>query len=506
MKRSYLILLHSLLAIGLLASQCLAETPAPSVEREFRAAWIATVANIDWPSRPGLSPEEQRQEMIALLDLARDLRMNAVVFQVRPGCDAMYESQLEPWSEYLTGTPGEGPADGYDPLEFAVQAAHDRGLELHAWFNPYRAWHASSKSEVPPNHISKTHPEMVKKYGSYLWLDPGDPAAANHSCNVILDVVRRYDIDAIHFDDYFYPYPVTDEDKQEVPFPDDASWAQYKEQTPAAQRLSRDDWRRDNVNRFLARVAKETKQIKPWVRFGVSPFGIYRPGHPASIQGFDAYDKLYADSKKWLNEGTVDYFSPQLYWPIDQKAQSFPVLLKWWQQQNTHQRHLWPGLFTSKVLADGAGWKPTEIEQQIDVVRTDISAPGHIHFSIKAIQQNRSGLQDLLREQVYTSPALPPATTWCQLPNSTGGQHSIGVAVKDGTTRVALQPESGKAPWLWLVQCHIGDQWQTQIIPGGQTDCTFPGTVATKQDVVVYPVDRLNQIGNAIGPSEFETN
>ncbi len=215
-----------------------AETPPP-VHREFRAAWIATVDNIDWPSKPGLPPTEQRQELIALLDLVADLRMNAVVFQVRPACDALYASELEPWSEYLTGTAGKAPEDGYDPLEFAVTEAHRRGIELHAWFNPYRALHPSSKSPAPSNHISKTQPELVKQYGNYLWLDPGEPKAAEHSRQVILDVVRRYDIDAVHFDDYFYPYPVVDDNKAEIPFPDDASWRKYIARTPRKERRSR---------------------------------------------------------------------------------------------------------------------------------------------------------------------------------------------------------------------------------------------------------------------------
>ncbi|WP_425395057.1 glycoside hydrolase family 10 protein [Aeoliella sp.] len=503
-KAASWLLVELLLAAFLQPPVHAAEAQPPEVNREFRAAWIATVANIDWPSRAGLAPEVQRQEMITLLDVARDLRMNAVVFQVRPGCDAMYRSELEPWSEYLTGTAGQAPDDDFDPLEFAVEAAHERGLELHAWFNPYRAWHASAKSEVPPGHISKTQPEIVKRYGKYLWLDPGEPAAAEHSVQVILDVVRRYDIDAVHFDDYFYPYPVV-ENKKEVPFPDDESWAKYLAQSPRAERLSRDDWRRDNVNRFLERVASEVKEAKPWVRFGISPFGIYRPGQPPSIAGFDAYDKLYADAKKWLADGTVDYFSPQLYWPIEQKAQSFPVLLEWWDQQNTHQRHLWPGLFTSKILADGKGWKPAEIGQQIDVVRTAVPAPGHIHFSIKAIQQNRSGIQDLLREEVYTEPAIPPATDWCELPDSATGEHSVRAVVDDSTTRVELRTESGSAPWLWLVQCHIGDGWTTQVVPGAKSDCVFQGVVNNVDEVVVRPIDRLNRMGDATGPLSIES-
>ena len=486
-----------------LSLPCSAAGDPPPIAREFRAAWIATVANIDWPSQPGLSPQEQRREMLELLDLVRGLRMNAVVLQVRPACDALYASKCEPWSEYLTGVAGQAPSDGYDPLAFAVDAAHERGLELHAWFNPYRALHPTAKSPVPPNHISKTKPAIVKKYGKYQWLDPGEPEAAAHSLRVILDVVTRYDVDAVHFDDYFYPYPITDEDDTEISFPDDESWAKYLERTPATKQMPRDDWRRENVNRFLASVADEVKKVKPWVRFGVSPFGIYRPGQPESIRGFDAYAKLYADSKKWLADGTVDYLTPQLYWPIDQKAQSFPVLLDWWQAQNTHQRPIWPGLYTSKVLANGEGWPASEIAAQIEVVRAKLESPGHVHFSIKAIKENRSGLQEMLRDQVYGDPAIPPATTWCKLPDA-DCDATVRIHTEGGETTVKLNVARGERPWLWAVQYRADDRWATQIVPGGEESLTLVGPTDMSLQVVVRAVDRLNRIGPPLRASANE--
>ncbi len=217
---------------------CAAATAAepPPVAREFRGAWIATVANIDWPSKPGLPVDEQKRELVKLLDLAVELNLNAVVLQVRPACDALYASTLEPWSPFLTGTMGQAPDPFYDPLEFAVTEAHRRGLELHAWFNPYRASHPSYKGHLSPNHISRTHPEFVKQYGEYLWLDPGEPGAAEHSLAVIMDVVRRYDVDGVHFDDYFYPYPIAGEDGKPLDFPDDASWAKYLAASVASRR------------------------------------------------------------------------------------------------------------------------------------------------------------------------------------------------------------------------------------------------------------------------------
>jgi len=293
-------------------------TPPPPA-REFRGAWIATVANIDWPSKPGLGVAEQKAELIALLDRAAQLKLNAIIFQVRPACDAMYVSPLEPWSEYLTGAMGRAPQPFYDPLAFAIGEAHRRGLELHAWFNPFRALHPRARSPVAPNHISRTHPGWVRKYGDQLWLDPGEPAARDYVLSVVMDVVRRYDVDGVQFDDYFYPDPEKDTAGRELVFPDDATWRKFG--LPGGF-LSRDDWRRANVNQFIQRVYQSIKAVKPRVKFGVSPKGIWRPGYPQQIRGMDAYAKIYADSRKWLANGWLDYFSPELYWPIEPKEQS----------------------------------------------------------------------------------------------------------------------------------------------------------------------------------------
>src|SRR5882724_12073739 len=274
-------------------------TPPP-LAREFRGVWIATVANIDWPSKPGLTTAQQKAELISLLSHAAQLKLNAVIFQVRPACDALYDSKIEPWSEYLTGVMGKAPEPFYDPLAFALEEAHKRGLELHAWFNPYRALHKSHSGNISAGHISRTHPELVRSYGEYLWLDPGEREVQEYSLRVVMDVVKRYDIDGVQFDDYFYPDP-TGLNRE---FPDEASWRKYG----VSGKLSRADWRRENVNAFISRVYTSIKAAKPWVKFGVAPFGIWRPGEPAQITGFDAYASLYADSRKWLAEGWVDYF------------------------------------------------------------------------------------------------------------------------------------------------------------------------------------------------------
>src|SRR5438445_2574518 len=381
----------------------------PSPPREFRGVWVATVSNIDWPSKKGLSTKEQQAELRAIFNKCVELKLNAVILQVRPMCDALYASKLEPWSEYLTGTLGKAPNPGYDPLELAVKEAHARGLELHAWFNPYRARHPSATSPIPDDHLIKRRPDLAKPYGKHHWLNPTHEDVQNHSMSVVLDVVRRYDVDGVHMDDYFYPYKEKDADGKIIPFPDDDTWKAY--QMSARRQLSRDDWRRDAVNRFVQRFYREVKELKPWVKVGISPFGIWRPGNPPGIAGFDQYAELYADAKLWLNEGWVDYFTPQLYWPIKQEKQSYPKLLAWWAGENTKNRHLWPGNAAYRAAAKAKGWTVQELADQVRATRDQKGATGNIHFSMKPILRNAGGLADVL-QSVYTEPALIPAVTW----------------------------------------------------------------------------------------------
>lgn len=377
----------------------------PEPTREFRGFWVATVGNIDFPSKQGLGVRQLQGELRAIVRRAVEMHCNAIVFQVRPACDALYESKLEPWSEYLTGSQGKSP--GFDPLVYLVTECRKAGTEIHAWFNPFRARPAVSKGKTHPSHISKTNPDMVRTYGTMQWLDPGDPRVRQHSLDVIADVVERYDIDGVHIDDYFYPYREVDKATgKDLPFPDDVSYSAYRQ---GGGQLLRDDWRRSNVDVFVEAMYRRVHSIKSTCLIGISPFGIWRPGYPAQIKGFDAYDQIYADSRKWLIEGWVDYFTPQLYWPIDRKPQSFPVLLSWWLGQNPHARHIWPGLYTGKYDA-------TEIEYQIKTARGMDGATGHIHFSTKRllngdVRKGRSHAAHL-RSRVYTSPAIIPASPW----------------------------------------------------------------------------------------------
>jgi uncharacterized lipoprotein YddW (UPF0748 family) len=475
-----------------------ANVSVPAPMREFRGAWIATVANIDWPSAKGLSSAEQKAEMIALLDRAAQLKLNAVVFQVRPACDALYASEIEPWSEFLTGTMGKPPQPLYDPLSFAIEEAHKRGLELHAWFNPYRAGHPSAKSPASPNHVSHLHPSWVRHYGHALWLDPGEKEVQDYSLRVVMDVVHRYDVDGIHFDDYFYPYKENDAAGRELDFPDDASWQKFG----AGGKLTRDDWRRENVNSFIARVYAGIKAAKPWVKFGVSPFGIWRPGSPAQISGFDAYDKLYADSRKWLSKGWVDYFAPQLYWSIDSPEQSFPVLLKWWSEQNPKGRHIYPGLDDTKTSPrrrshEDSLWKPLEIVNQIRLTRKQSGAGGHLHWNMGTLLRN-DALDDALLKNLYAQPALIPAFPW--LDKIAPAKPVVSAVIEGpegGNQKVKVSWSGGAAqkPWLWVLQSRNRD-WKTEILPEGKTSITLAGLLP---DVIA--VSAVDRNGNCSAPA-----
>ena len=362
--------------------------PICGLQAEFRGAWVATVHNIDWPSAPGLSAATQKEQLRAILDRAAELKLNAILLQVRPMSDALYHSEKEPWSRFLTGEQGVSP--GYDPLEFAIQEAHARQIELHVWLNPFRA---SSSADMPlaTNHVAKKHPEWIRRHGNQLWVDPGEPAAREYVLGVFLDIVRRYNIDGVHIDDYFYPYPLK---PGAASFPDNATWERYGRKTG----LTRGDWRRENINDFVRSMYRRVKSAKPSVRVGISPFGIWRPGVPPTTEAqLDAYAQLFADSRKWLAEGWCDYLAPQLYWSIQPAKQSFPVLLDWWRAQS-RGKPVWPGIATERI---GRSRPAREIVEQIKITRRGTSSPGHIHWSMKSLMRNQGGVTDLLRTISY---------------------------------------------------------------------------------------------------------
>lgn len=422
----------------------------PSAEREFRAAWVATVDNINWPSKPGLSVADQKKEALALLDLLYENNFNAVIFQVRPHCDAMYKSNIEPWSYYLTGEEGKAPDPNYDPLEFWIKEAHARGLELHAWLNPYRA-HSPAGGEITDVSIIKKRPDLVLKLGQegYWWMDPALKGTQDHSYSVVMDLVKRYDLDGIHFDDYFYPYPEYNNGKD---FPDDKSWQAYQK---SGGKLSRGDYRREAVNTFIQRVYKGIKAEKPFVKFGLSPFGIWRPYNPPGIgTSFDQHNTLYADARKWLNKGWIDYYSPQLYWPVNQLAQSYPLLLGWWNTQNTKGRHLWPGISLSRAQVDKAS---DEAINEIMIARGILpKSPGVVHWSIGSLQYS-PGLIKAIADGPYKRRALVPASPW--LSKKLPAPPEVSISLEKDSLKISWNYKNPEDISTWVVYYKQGPRW-----------------------------------------------
>jgi uncharacterized lipoprotein YddW (UPF0748 family) len=416
--------------------------------------------------------EQQKAELVAIIKQLQALNFNALVLQVRPEGDAVYASELEPWSAWITGTQGKAPSPFYDPLEFAIAQCHQRNIELHAWFNPYRARANSQVPNVRP-HIAVTNPEVVYQWGSQLWMDPGAKIVQDRAYNVIIDVVRRYDLDAIHLDDYFYPYPISGK-----PFPDDKTYGAYK---ASGGKLSLEDWRRENVNQMVLRLSQGIKATKPHVKFGISPFGIYRSGEPAGIVGLDAYNVLYADSKKWLQQGWIDYIAPQLYWRTDQTKQGYQTLLKWWTEINTKQRHVYAGNNLGQL--DGKEWKNSEIAKQIQISRNlagNLSL-GNIFFSMTGIKENRQGIADQFKTD-YPTPALVPTMSW---QSSITPPPPKNLKFMDG--KLNWEAGDNQPVRSWTLYSQNNNNWIIQrILSAGTTFATVPpGTYA------VCAVDRL---------------
>ena len=391
MQRARPFVLLALLAAFAAPLPAAAQAPP---KREFRGAWIATVLNLDWPSQ-GASAADQKSGLVYQLDQLKASGVNVVVFQVRPEADALYRSSIEPWSYYLTGVQGRDP--GYDPLAFAVDEAHKRGMELHAWFNPYRAIRQTNTYPKAPNHVSLTHPEWILTFtegnGNTLRIvDPGKQAARDYTARIVADVVRRYDIDGVHFDDYFYPYPGTG-------FPgittqDDATFA-----SEPRGFTDRGAWRRDNTRLFVKQVADSILAIRPSVKYGISPFGIWKNGVPSGIVGLDAYNVIYIDPVQWMQARYLDYLTPQLYWRFG-GGQDYAKLAPWWKSQ-VNGRHFYPGLITST----------NSIPTQIRFNRAN-GIEGSVLFRSQTVNTNTSGVQDSLRTRLHTRPALLPVQPW----------------------------------------------------------------------------------------------
>jgi len=469
--------------------------------REFRGVWVASVHNIDWPSKAGLPVPQQQAELINILNQMQELNLNALVLQVRPTGDAFYNSSYEPWSGWLTGTQGTPPQPYYDPLEFAIAESHKRNIELHAWFNPYRA-QLSGKGSFAPSHMAAKYPQYAYQYGNNIWMDPGAKVIQDQTFNTIMDVVRRYDVDAIHFDDYFYPYP-----QKDVDFPDSQTYNAY---LASGGTLSVSDWRRQNVNDLVERLYKGIHAEKPYVKFGISPFGIYRPGDPPTIQGFDQYEGLYADVKLWMEKGWLDYLAPQLYWRIDPPAQSYPVLLNWWLQNNPQHRHIYAGNALYKLPQ--SDWSASEMVRQVEISRQPeiqslepeiqslepgsqapepgSQAPepvgqfslGNIFFSMKHFQNNVKGVDDVFKSSVYPTPALPPTMPWL---DDQPPEPPLGVQASSGA--ITWFPDFTGDVRSWSLYRKTDNQWDlVQVLNAATTTAKVtPGTYALRA------VDRL---------------
>jgi uncharacterized lipoprotein YddW (UPF0748 family) len=375
-------------------------------KREMRGVWIATVGNNDWPSKKGLSPARQRQEFIDILEMHKKNNMNAVIVQIRPSADAFYPSDYEPWSAYLSGTQGQAPKPFYDPLQFMIEETHKRCMEFHAWVNPYRVFTDTSNIHMAENHIAAKHPEWFFDYGHKRYFNPALPQTREFVSKVIANIVRRYDVDAIHFDDYFYPYKYKNQD-----FPDSLSFLKYSRGFTADKK---DDWRRDNVNLIIEMLHDSIKSIKPYVKFGISPFGIWRnkssDPRGSATNGSQNYDDLYADILLWLEKGWIDYVTPQLYWYIGKEIADYAILAKWW-NENTYGKQLYigHGIYRMSQKTKAKAWEgKQEIPRQIELNRSLKNVSGSMFFTTHNFQENPKRISEYLRRKYYKYPALVP--------------------------------------------------------------------------------------------------
>ncbi len=467
-----LLLALSLLGSASAQSPIRPETVEVSHPRELRGVWVASVGNMHFPSRPGLTPEEGKAELQRLVERISECRLNTIFFQVRPEGDALYASELEPWSRYLTGTQGEEP--GYDPLATLIPLAHQRGIEVHAWLNPYRASaKPAQESRFIAPHLGATSPQNVKPYGSFVWMEPTSPEVRERLVAVCRDLATRYDLDGIHFDDYFYPYP-----ENGLDFPDNQEWQAYLDE---GGQLSRGDWRRAQVNLAVAEVSQAVHQVKPYLRFGISPFGLPAPERPERISGFDQYHKLYADPQAWSDRGYVDYLAPQLYWPTSKKEQALQPLLNWWTDHAVDGRYTFPGL-NLNGLGTKPDWTLTEYETELSLVRgrAEQGARGAIWWSAAPLLENRQGVVEQFRKFYPTAAIAPPLFRYRQQ-NVAPPRAFLS---KDGVRLEHRDPAPLKG---WAVYVFRGDWELHRFVPADRPLDLAPGS---------YAVSAVTRYGN----------
>ena len=388
-----------LIFCGLLITSNILFAQSPRIE--LRAVWVATVSNIDYPSSPTVNSDVQKQEFIKLLDMHQQNEMNAVIVQIRPATDAFYPSALEPWSQWFTGRQGQPPVPYYDPLLFMITETHKRKMEFHAWMNPYRAMFNIDNSFISASHITKIHPDWFLTYGDKKYFDPGNKQVQKYVTNVVKDVVSRYDVDAIHFDDYFYPYRIAGKE-----FPDNVSFIKY------GKGMNLDDWRRSNTDSVILMLSRVIKQESKKCQFGISPFGVWRNADKDSRgsntqAGQTNYDDLYADILLWLKNGWIDYVAPQLYWEIGHNKADFNTLIEWW-SKNSFGKNCYIGLGIYRAGSNAAWKDKTQLPRQIEKLRNTPNINGMIFFSSKTFEKNPNGWNDSLRLNYFREPALLP--------------------------------------------------------------------------------------------------
>ncbi|MFT6793605.1 MAG: uncharacterized lipoprotein YddW (UPF0748 family) [Rubritalea sp.] len=451
----------------------------PAFPREFRGAWVACVYNIDWPSKPGLSASAQKAELNTIINRAAEYKLNAIIFQVRPNADAAYYSKIEPFSHWVSGTMGK--SQGYDPLAYCIDEAHKKGIEVHAWFNPFRAL-PNANIPTSKNHVSRTNPSEIKNFRSYKWMNPASGFARQRALNVMLDVARRYDIDGIHIDDYFYPYPeLHPNGSPKQIFPDG--------KTPAARRYY--------VDAFVKQMYTSIKQVKPHLRVGISPFGIWKPGVPrGTTASINAYEHLAGDSRKWLKNGWCDYLSPQLYWRVNSE-QSFSKLLNWWRgesEASAYKRPVWPGIATDRVMSETDPGRPaSEILKQVNLSRkVGNNWAGHVHWSMKSLMQNRGGVTSKLKGASYLAPALVPPMLW--IPSKKPAPPAAKFSLKSNQIIATWPPVPGASKYT--VQIRHGNTWKSIVV-------TYANGVSVQGRPNAIAISSVNRVGITSKPAVY---
>lgn len=510
MQRLQLVLtvISLLFLLPVSATDDLRQYPIP--KREFRGAWIATVVNIDWPSKAGLSTAQQQAELVAMLDNHQRAGINAVILQVRPSADALYANSKEPWSRFLTGRPGQAPSPFYDPLEFAITEAHKRGMELHAWINPYRASFDLVDANIARDHITRRKPEWFFNYGGKKLFNPGIPEVRQYLNEVIMEIVEHYDIDGIHFDDYFYPYPVGN-----ASIPDATTFKRYPN---GFSNIA--DWRRNNVNLLIKELSDSIRAAKKHVKFGISPFGIWdnQRDHPegSKTSGLSGYRTLYADALAWLQAGWIDYINPQIYFPFGMAAAPYDVLVDWW-SKHTYGRHFYIGHAAYRASENRGGWENrNQIPRQIRYLRDNDNVHGSVFYSGKHISTNVVGLRDTLQYDLYRYKSLPPTMPWLDSipPGAPFGLQARTLEEDANTVVLHWQrpeiAEDGDEPYGYVVyrfnegeEVDLGNPQHILHITYDGDELTYVDSMVRSGSQYTYVVTAIDRLKNESAPSNL---